>query len=97
MDQDYDAIVLGTGLKECIISGLLSVAGMKVHIVLGSCGPFHLESTLTQTATQVLHVDRNNYYGGDSASLNLTQVCSTAQPTLLFALSDLHVARAQQC
>lgn len=30
MDQEYDAIVLGTGLKECIISGLLSVAGMKV-------------------------------------------------------------------
>ncbi|KAJ9516885.1 hypothetical protein QJQ45_027321 [Haematococcus lacustris] len=29
MDQEYDAIVLGTGLKECIISGLLSVAGMK--------------------------------------------------------------------
>lgn len=30
MDQEYDAIVLGTGLKECIISGLLSVSGMKV-------------------------------------------------------------------
>jgi len=25
MDEEYDAIVLGTGLKECIISGLLSV------------------------------------------------------------------------
>jgi hypothetical protein len=36
MDQDYDAIVLGTGLKECIISGLLSVAGMKVGPVLAS-------------------------------------------------------------
>ena len=23
---------------------------------------------------QVLHMDRNDYYGGDSASLNLTQV-----------------------
>ena len=30
MDQEYDAIVLGTGLKECIISGLLSVNGKKV-------------------------------------------------------------------
>ena len=30
MDQEYDAIVLGTGLKECILSGLLSVAGKKV-------------------------------------------------------------------
>ncbi len=51
MEEDYDAIVLGTGLKECIISGLLSVDGLKV-----------------------LHMDRNNYYGGQSASLNLNQV-----------------------
>jgi hypothetical protein len=32
MDGEYDAIVLGTGLKECIISGLLSVSGLKVCI-----------------------------------------------------------------
>ena len=31
MDETYDAIVLGTGLKECIISGLLSVDGLKVR------------------------------------------------------------------
>lgn len=31
MDEHYDAIVLGTGLKECILSGLLSVSGMKVR------------------------------------------------------------------
>ena len=30
MDEEYDAIVLGTGLKECILSGLLSVDGLKV-------------------------------------------------------------------
>jgi Rab GDP dissociation inhibitor len=33
MDEQYDAIVLGTGLKECILSGMLSVSGKKVlHI-----------------------------------------------------------------
>ena len=48
-DGEYDAIVMGTGLKECVISGLLSVKGKKV-----------------------LQVDRNGYYGGDGASLNLT-------------------------
>jgi Rab GDP dissociation inhibitor len=47
----FQVIVLGTGLTECILSGLLSVEGKKV-----------------------LHMDRNDYYGGDSASLNLTQV-----------------------
>ena len=31
MDETYDAIVLGTGLKECIISGLLSCSGLKVR------------------------------------------------------------------
>ena len=30
MDEEYDAVVLGTGLTECIISGLLSVDGKKV-------------------------------------------------------------------
>lgn len=32
MDEEYDAIVLGTGLKECIISGLLSVDGYKASL-----------------------------------------------------------------
>lgn len=31
MEETYDAIVLGTGLKECIISGLLSVEGYKAR------------------------------------------------------------------
>ncbi|KAF3435088.1 hypothetical protein FNV43_RR22175 [Rhamnella rubrinervis] len=51
MDVEYDVIVLGTGLKECILSGLLSVNGLKV-----------------------LHMDRNDYYGGESTSLNLIQL-----------------------
>jgi len=51
MDEEYDVIVLGTGLTECILSGLLSVEGKKV-----------------------LHMDRNDYYGAESASLNLTQL-----------------------
>ena len=49
-------VVLGTGLTECILSGLLSVEGKKV-----------------------LHMDRNDYYGGESASLNLTQVRSLSR------------------
>ncbi|KAG9128026.1 Rab GDP dissociation inhibitor alpha [Ceratobasidium sp. 392] len=51
MDEEYDVIVLGTGLTECVLSGLLSVEGKKV-----------------------LHMDRNDYYGAESASLNLTQL-----------------------
>ncbi|KAI9595918.1 GDP dissociation inhibitor [Syncephalis fuscata] len=51
MDETYDVIIVGTGLTECILSGLLSVDGKKV-----------------------LHVDRNDYYGGESTSLNLTKL-----------------------
>ncbi|KZV77033.1 rab GTPase activator [Peniophora sp. CONT] len=57
MDEEYDYVVLGTGLTECILSGLLSVEGKKV-----------------------LHMDRNDYYGGDSASLNLTQLYRKFRP-----------------
>jgi Rab GDP dissociation inhibitor len=57
MDEEYDVIVCGTGLKECVLSGLLSSKGKKV-----------------------LHVDRNSYYGGDCASLNLTNLWSHFRP-----------------
>ncbi|XP_077134530.1 rab GDP dissociation inhibitor beta-like [Ranitomeya variabilis] len=46
MEEEYDVIVLGTGLKECVLSGIMSVNGRKV-----------------------LHIDKNNYYGGESASI----------------------------
>ncbi|XP_029901524.1 rab GDP dissociation inhibitor beta [Myripristis murdjan] len=46
MNEEYDVIVLGTGLTECILSGIMSVKGKKV-----------------------LHMDRNPYYGGESASV----------------------------
>ena len=50
-DGEYDAIIMGTGLTECMISGLLAVNGKRV-----------------------LHVDRNNYYGSDTASLSLANL-----------------------
>lgn len=46
MNEEYDCVILGTGLTECIVSGMLSVHGKKV-----------------------LHMDRNRYYGGESASI----------------------------
>mmetsp|Transcript_37814 Transcript_37814/g.53332 ORF Transcript_37814/g.53332 Transcript_37814/m.53332 type:complete len:446 (+) Transcript_37814:142-1479(+) len=71
-DGEYDAIVLGTGMKECVISGLLSVKGKKI-----------------------LQVDRNNYYGGDGASLNLTNLFEKFQagdpPSDLGANRDYNV------
>lgn len=51
MEEDYDIIVLGTGLTECILSGLLSVEGKKV-----------------------LQIDRQDHYGGESASVTLSKL-----------------------
>lgn len=48
MDEEYDVIVLGTGIKECILSALLAMNGKKV-----------------------LNIDKNPYYGAETASLNL--------------------------
>uniref|UniRef100_A0A3B3XIQ9 Rab GDP dissociation inhibitor n=1 Tax=Poecilia mexicana TaxID=48701 RepID=A0A3B3XIQ9_9TELE len=45
--QEYDVIVLGTGIKECVLSGLMSLSGKKV-----------------------LHIDKNSYHGGESASIS---------------------------
>ena len=35
-DGKYDAIILGTGLKECMLAGLLSKKGMKVASLIGA-------------------------------------------------------------
>ena len=51
MDENYDVIVLGTGLTECILSGLLSIEGKKV-----------------------LHVDKQDHYGGESSSVTLSEL-----------------------
>ena len=68
MEGEYDYILLGTGLKECILSGLLSVSGKKV-----------------------LHLDRNSYYGGESASLHLDELfkkfCADEKPPSEFGSS----------
>jgi len=62
-----DAIILGTGLTECIISGLLSVNGKRV---------LHLDRYLIiLSRDQVVIVGyRNNYYGADTASLSLANL-----------------------
>ena len=131
MDEQYDAIVLGTGLTECIISGLLSVAGKKarpratrMRCGLGAPAPACAASRRawsrssrgsgrrvrraacraalrkglrvallcraaallsTRGGAQVLHMDRNNYYGGESASYNLTQARVWARAARAFA------------
>jgi len=58
MDEEYDVIVLGTGMKECILSGALAKFDNK----------------------KILQLDKNNYYGSESASLNLTNLWKMFRP-----------------
>jgi Rab GDP dissociation inhibitor len=62
MNTEYDVIVLGTGLKECMLAGLLAKFPKKT------------EGEAQKEGAKILQLDRNGYYGSDSASLNLTNL-----------------------
>jgi len=74
-DWDFDVIVLGTGLKECILSGLMS----------------------SEYKQKVLHMERNDYYGGEAASVNLKKLYETHRakdtkiPEVLGAQRDYNI------
>ena len=62
MNTEYDVIVLGTGLKECMLAGLLAKFPKKTP------------GEEQKEGAKILQLDRNGYYGSDSASLNLTNL-----------------------
>ena len=62
MNTNYDVIVLGTGLKECMLAGLLAKF------------PKVVPGEEKKEGAKILQLDRNGYYGSDSASLNLTNL-----------------------
>lgn len=68
MNTEYDVIVLGTGLKECMLAGLLAKFPKKV------------EGEEKKEGAKILQLDRNGYYGSDSASLNLTNLWKYFRP-----------------
>ncbi|KAF3925871.1 hypothetical protein ABW20_dc0104179 [Dactylellina cionopaga] len=51
LERGFDVVVMGTGLTETILSGIMSVEGKRV-----------------------LHIDSNDYYGGEGASLKISQM-----------------------
>ena len=68
MNTEYDVIVLGTGLKECMLAGLLAKFPKKT------------EGEEKKEGAKILQLDRNGYYGSDSASLNLTNLWKHFRP-----------------
>ena len=68
MNTNYDVIVLGTGLKECMLAGLLAKFPKKT------------EGEEKKEGAKILQLDRNGYYGSDSASLNLTNLWKHFRP-----------------
>ena len=68
MNTNYDVIVLGTGLKECMLAGLLAKFPKKTP------------GETQKEGAKILQLDRNGYYGSDSASLNLTNLWKHFRP-----------------
>ena len=68
MNTTYDVIVLGTGLKECMLAGLLAKFPKKTP------------GEEKKEGAKILQLDRNGYYGSDSASLNLTNLWKHFRP-----------------
>ncbi|KAJ8477693.1 hypothetical protein OPV22_021420 [Ensete ventricosum] len=76
MDEEYDVIVLGTGLKECILSGLLSVDGFKV-LHMDRNGYYGGESTslnLVQLWKRFRGSDKPPAYLGPSKDYNVDMI-----------------------
>jgi len=82
MDGDYEIILLGTGLTECVLSGLASKrierldneALEKVKAEAAAGGEEAVKAAVEQhkagpESLKVLHMDKNDYYGAESASL----------------------------
>uniref|UniRef100_A0A8C5QGL1 Rab GDP dissociation inhibitor n=1 Tax=Leptobrachium leishanense TaxID=445787 RepID=A0A8C5QGL1_9ANUR len=46
MNEEYDVIVLGTGLTQCILSDIMSVNGKKVYLETGRCLQLHQTRSL---------------------------------------------------
>ncbi|URE44693.1 Rab GDP dissociation inhibitor [Musa troglodytarum] len=95
MDEEYDVIVLGTGLKECILSGLLSVDGFKV-LHMDRNGYYGGESTslnLVQARNlwkRFRGSDKPPAYLGPSRDYNvdmIPKVCSWV-PFIKYGLND---------
>ena len=60
-NSKYDIIILGTGLKQCILAALLSSFSKR-------------EKAQWEIGQKILQLDRNNFYGSETASLNLTNL-----------------------
>ena len=68
MNAEYYIIVLSTGLKVCMLAGLLAKFPKKT------------EGEANKEGAKILQLDRKGYYGSDSASLNLTNLWKYFRP-----------------
>ena len=89
-DGNYDVIVLGTGMKECVLAGLLAVSGKRVlqldrNGYYGGCASLDLEA-LHEHFNKPYDEARCKELGALAASCDLIQ--SSSWP--MESLSDAH-------
>ena len=86
VDGEYDAIIMGTGLTECIISGLLSTNGMRVlHVDRnGYYGADAASLSLTNMFQKFRQSDCSNESLGHSRDWNIDLI-----PKFIMACGNL--------
>lgn len=70
-DTEWDVLIAGTGLQQSLLALYVQ------HLIARSAcltDAVCLQSALSRAGRKVLHVDRNDYYGGSEAALNLADV-----------------------
>ena len=80
-DGEYDVVILGTGLKECVSSShhrdtaarFDAVESRRVIWRVTVCFRCIMSGLLSVDGKKILHMDRNDYYG---AAGELTRCCS---------------------
>ncbi|KAH0608575.1 uncharacterized protein H6S33_001709 [Morchella sextelata] len=72
-NEEYDVVIVGTGLTECILSGVFGAEGKKV-----------------------LNIDKNSYYGGESASLNMLEMWKKFRWTEDQRRKEIEKAKAEE-
>jgi RAB protein geranylgeranyltransferase component A len=72
-DETYDVIICGTGLKVLFFFMFLSFYSLVTHphplLSARASQECILSGLLSVSGKKVLHLDRNDYYGGTSASI----------------------------
>lgn len=93
MVMDSDVVLLGTDLPSSILAALVFYFFEPLSVLT-------YKSALTKAGYKIVHVDPNDYYGGDHATLNVDEIISWANLRSAFPENEStneHLAGQRNC